>query len=165
MKEIDNEANLSTAQYPEEKNSRVHGPDENAGWQSRPEKTESEGKKTPDGVKQESHRFGKRDKLLKRREFLDVFREGKRRRGGAVTFIFKENGLDRSRLGLVVSRKIGKAHFRNRVKRLLREVFRLNRNLLSKNIDLVAQVNPGNSQFVYKSIEQEFAQFAEKAFG
>lgn len=165
MKEIASETNLSTTQYPQEKNSRVHGPDENTGWQSRAEKTESEGKKTPDGVKQESYRLGKRDKLLKRREFLDVFREGKRRRVGAVTFIFKENGLNRSRLGLVVSRKVGKAHFRNRIKRLLREVFRLNRTLLSKNIDLVAQVNPGNSQFVYKSIEQEFVRFAKKAVG
>ncbi len=41
------------------------------------------------------------------------------------------------RLGLVTSRKVGTAVERNRVKRLLRELFRLNKHLLLPGIDMV----------------------------
>ena len=48
-----------------------------------------------------------------------------------------------SRLGLVVSRKVGKAHDRNRVKRLVREYFRLRRHSLSRAVDVVVVAKPG----------------------
>ncbi len=47
------------------------------------------------------------------------------------------NGLAYPRLGLSVSRKVGKAVVRNRWKRLLREAFRLSRQQLPVGIDLV----------------------------
>jgi len=47
------------------------------------------------------------------------------------------NGLPHPRLGLSVSRKLGKAVVRNRWKRLLREAFRLRREQLPSGIDLV----------------------------
>ena len=47
------------------------------------------------------------------------------------------------RLGLSVSRKIGGAARRSRVKRLLREAFRLNKHRMPAGIDLVAYPRPG----------------------
>lgn len=94
-----------------------------------------------------------------------MFKNGKRKRDKSYTFIYKENGLDRSRLGLVVSRAVGKAYYRNYIKRVTREIFRLNRSRLVSNIDLVVQVNPGAARSKYESLEQEFARFAEKAAG
>lgn len=46
------------------------------------------------------------------------------------------SGGERSRLGLTVSRKVGNAVERNRIKRLVREYFRLNRHLLGKPLDI-----------------------------
>jgi ribonuclease P protein component len=55
-------------------------------------------------------------------------------------------GLDHGRLGLVVSKKVGEAHDRNRVKRLLREWYRLHRHELRDSWDLVVIAHPGSQE-------------------
>ena len=52
------------------------------------------------------------------------------------------NGLDRTRLGLAVPRAVGKAARRNRIKRLLREGFRLSQHDLPAGLDMVVVVRP-----------------------
>jgi ribonuclease P protein component len=49
----------------------------------------------------------------------------------------RENGLPHLRLGLSASRKLGSAVTRNRLRRLLREAFRLSRSELPSGLDLV----------------------------
>ena len=68
--------------------------------------------------------FPRQRRIRKRREFSSVFDAGQRIHGRFFTFLLLQTTLDRSRLGMVASRKIGGAVQRNRAKRLIREMFR-----------------------------------------
>jgi ribonuclease P protein component len=59
-----------------------------------------------------------------------------------VVFVMP-NGLSYCRLGLTVGRKCGNAVLRNRIKRLLREAFRLGSDALPQGYDFVCVPRPG----------------------
>ena len=75
-----------------------------------------------------AQRFGKGRRLRQRGEFQKVFDNGIRVRGRFLTILAAPAQTNRSRLGIVASKKIGDAVRRNRAKRLIRELFRRNQN-------------------------------------
>ena len=66
----------------------------------------------------------KADKLLKRSDFITLSRHGRRLQNDVFIAIVLPGRSDRSRLGITVTRKVGNAVKRNRIKRLVREFFR-----------------------------------------
>ena len=82
--------------------------------------------------------FDKSERLAKRRQFERVMSKGRRQRIGTFCTLFiSPNGLDRKRLGIIASRKIGNAVARNRAKRKIREVFRHIKDNISPAMDIV----------------------------
>jgi ribonuclease P protein component len=81
--------------------------------------------------------FRPREHLRRPADFRRVY---DRRRSASDEWLIVyacENNLPYLRLGLSVSRKSGQAVFRNRLRRLYREAFRLTRNELPSGLDLV----------------------------
>ena len=70
-------------------------------------------------------RFPRRLRLVRRREFDTVYRAGARAEVGPLLAWAAPNRLGHWRLGLAVSRRVGTATVRNRLRRMLRESFRL----------------------------------------
>jgi ribonuclease P protein component len=80
--------------------------------------------------------FTKADRILKRAEFLRLSRFGEKIQNRHFIAIFYPNRFQNTRLGVTVVRKIGTAATRNRIKRISREYFRLNRHVIAGHWDI-----------------------------
>ncbi len=107
-------------------------------------------------------RFRKSERLHKRRDFLRVYAEGKRYNSPLFTIFARASERPVSRLGITVSRRIGRAVRRNRAKRLIREVFRKNKGRLPCPLDLVVNVKEAIREADYWAVEAEFLRFLER---
>jgi len=82
--------------------------------------------------------------LRKPREYKNVYNRGKRIRGDRITIIYVPNDGEENRLGISVH-GIKRAVKRNRIKRIIREFFRLNRSFITPASDIVIAIRDGFS--------------------
>ena len=91
----------------------------------------------------------RRSRISRSAEFDRVYRQGKSQASRhLVLYAFPRGGGDGPRLGLSVSRKLGGAVDRNRIKRLLREAFAVEEARLPTGYDLVVVARPDLRELV-----------------
>jgi len=106
--------------------------------------------------------FAKRDRIRSRRDYARVSKYGRRFRTDGLIILESQSPAAGPRLGITVSRKVGKAHRRNRLKRLLREFFRLNRERFAPRRDYVVIVRTEQAIARLSDLEREFAPFLQR---
>jgi ribonuclease P protein component len=80
--------------------------------------------------------FAKTERIRKSIEYRGLSKHGNRHYSDYFIIVTRNNPFSRSRLGITVSKKVGKAVTRNRIKRLIREYFRLNKSILPVRLDI-----------------------------
>jgi ribonuclease P protein component len=83
-------------------------------------------------------------------------------RGRCVTVFGLPNPLGRCRVGFTVTKKLGNAVKRNRIKRMLREIYRRNRIFASGSFDLVVNAYASIGDSTVEQIERDFLQCVER---
>jgi ribonuclease P protein component len=107
-------------------------------------------------------------KLRKNNEFRTVYRRGKSSSTDIlVLYIYKLNIKNKpekeNRVGISVSKKVGKSVIRSRVKRLIRESYRLNSNNLKQGYDFVFIARTTSKDKSFKEIEDSMKKLFKKA--
>lgn len=105
--------------------------------------------------------FPKAVRVRKRGEYQRVFRSGFRVATPYLIFVIRTNDQGHARLGMAVSKKVGGAVQRNRVKRRLREAFRAMQHMLPA-MDIVALPRPGIRETPFASIEDCFMRLNQR---
>ena len=101
-------------------------------------------------------KFDKSARLRRRSDFADLKERGRRVNTPDFIIVSADSAFECSRLGITVSRKVGNAVARNRVKRLIREFFRNNRELFSTaDYNIIAR--SGAVDLGYAAVCQELA--------
>lgn len=78
------------------------------------------------------------ESLKKNSDFQKVYNEGKSYANRYLVMYVLQNGSGHNRLGISVSKKVGNSVVRHRVKRLVKEAYRLNEDMFCQGLDIVA---------------------------
>lgn len=77
------------------------------------------------------------ESLRKNNEFQQVYKRGTSLANRYLVMYVKDNGLEINRVGISVSKKVGNSVVRHRVKRLIRESYRLQEERFHRGLDVV----------------------------
>lgn len=108
----------------------------------------------------------KKTKMLKKNyEFKNVLSKGKYYSGNNIEAFIYKNNYEYNLLGLAISRKIGKAVKRNKIKRLFRESYRNYEGLINKGYSIVFlwKKKADIKQATYNNIEKDMNSIFDKA--
>jgi ribonuclease P protein component len=98
-------------------------------------------------------RLPRASRLCDSAAFDRLLKQGARVSDGLMSLWARRNGLVHTRFGMIVSRKHGNAVIRNRIRRRLREAFRLARARLPAGLDLASGPHVGANITVAGTIE------------
>ena len=106
--------------------------------------------------------FPRSRRIVRGSDYRAIYDKGRRVDGGRFFLFGRPNELGRHRLGLTVSRKVGGAVVRNRVKRLFREIFRKSAADIPCHYDFVVNAKRECATAAYAALREEFLAAARK---
>ena len=171
-KGLNNETYISAKQTETSKNARISETNVHKGGQKSDQPETGKGKKTLGPLAcielAEAHSpkftFKKADRILKRSEYLALSAGGKKSHNKYFVAAFCPGQHGRSRLGITVTKKVGHAATRNRIKRLTREHFRLFKDKLeiNRDINIIAKKGVANisNEEIFSALKDIFDKMA-----
>jgi len=103
-------------------------------------------------------------RLAKREDFNKVYRAGKSVANHQfVLYYYKRSGQENFRLGISASKKIGNAVVRNRMRRMIKEIVRLNNNKIVGGYDYIVIVRKPAVTLSYQELEKSVKHVFRKA--
>ena len=96
-------------------------------------------------------------------EFRRLYQRGKSAAGGTMVLYCRKNKLDHNRLGLTASTKLGHAVVRNRCRRRLREVYRLNEDKFQPGWDIVVVARTRAIHAPFDTLTENYLALAKKS--
>jgi len=97
-------------------------------------------------------------RLRKRSEFLRLRDSAQKFSTKRILVVWNDNALEHARLGITVSKKVGNAVIRNRIKRFVREIFRANRLVMpAVDLNVIARSESATITFALMQLELQKA--------
>ena len=93
------------------------------------------------------------DSLKNNRDFVNVYTSGKSYANRYLVIYTLKNNSDRNRLGISVSKKVGNSVVRHKLKRLIKESYRLHEKMFNSGLDIVVIARKGSDACDYAGIE------------
>lgn len=93
------------------------------------------------------------ESLKKNRDFQLVYRTGTSYANRYLVMYVRENQLEKNRIGVSVSKKVGNSVVRHRLCRLVRESYRLHENVFHRGLDIVVVARVNAKERTFREIE------------
>ena len=113
-------------------------------------------------AKATSEEFPHELRIVRSSDYRTLYQAGRKIHCDSFVLFSRANAMGHPRLGITVSRKIGDAVVRNRVKRLFREIFRRSVREIPEPLDIVVNAKSGCAGASYRKLSAEFLDAAHK---
>ena len=93
------------------------------------------------------------ESLKKNMDFQNVYKNGKSYANKYLIMYVLKNDLEKNRIGISVSKKVGNSVIRHRITRLIRESYRLQEDVFNSGLDIVVIARGSAREVSFKEIE------------
>ncbi len=91
--------------------------------------------------------------IKKNEDFSLIYKKGRSRANKYFIMYAKKNGSDKNRIGISVSKKVGNSVVRHRVKRLVKESYRLHEKMFNSGLDIVVIARSSAADLGFYDVE------------
>ncbi len=102
------------------------------------------------------------ERLRKDYQFKKVYKRGKSRVADHTVIIFRKNDENYNRLGISISKKVGKSVVRHRLKRLYSEAFYQLKDAMNKGYDIIIVARKGAAVLKFADVLKELTGLFKK---